>query len=502
MFRMTTFFTAPAFVVLMAGTAHAALTADQVWQSWKDAGATAGLTVSAATENKDGGSLTLNGVSIVPTGAASGLTISDMVLTEEADGSVTITPGADIAVDLAGEGTAGSIKLTHEGLTLKASEGDGGALVYGYGAKALNLVFDSTYPATSFDGSDAGKASSNGTIGFTDLTGVYSDTPGTNRTFGFDIAAGKLSYNVVTADPGMKTKTTSTSETADVAIALDAAMPAAMSLFAIAAPADFGTALQEGLSLSMSTKQGTSIGTASMEDEVFPYNMAINAGPGEATGVFNKDTFDIQSKGEGLSLEMTSTALPLPVKITSGPVVFGMTSPVMAKDAAAPYGFVMKLSQFTVNEEAWAMVDPGGALKRDPADLAIDVSGMAKIDFIDLMAAEETGATPAMPAPETLDIKEMTLKIAGAAFMGTGAFTFDNSMGVPMPLGEANVSLTGGNALIDGLIATGMVTEEDAMGARMMMGAFMSPTAEADSLTSKIEAKEGGAIFVNGQRVQ
>ena len=43
MFRMTSCFVAPAFVVLMGGTAHAALTADQVWQSWKDAGAMAGL---------------------------------------------------------------------------------------------------------------------------------------------------------------------------------------------------------------------------------------------------------------------------------------------------------------------------------------------------------------------------------------------------------------------------------------------------------------------------
>jgi hypothetical protein len=82
---------------------------------------------------------------------------------------------------------------------------------------------------------------------------------------------------------------------------------------------------------------------------------------------------------------------------------------------------------------------------------------------------------------------------------GTGAFTFDNSMGIPMPLGEANVTVTGANALIDGLIATGLLSEDDAMGARMMMGMFMVPGANADELTSKIEAKEGMQILVNGQ---
>jgi hypothetical protein len=68
MFRMTSLFGRSGPCFLMSGTAHAALTADQVWQSWKDAGALVGLTVSAATENNAGGVLTLNGVSIAPEG--------------------------------------------------------------------------------------------------------------------------------------------------------------------------------------------------------------------------------------------------------------------------------------------------------------------------------------------------------------------------------------------------------------------------------------------------
>jgi hypothetical protein len=423
MFRMTTFLAAPAFALLMSGTAHAALTADQVWQSWKDAGALAGLTVSAATENNDGGELTLNGVSIAPAGMA-GMTISDMVLTEQDDGSVTITPGTDIGIDLTGEGTTGAVKLTHDGLELTAREGDGGALVYDYAAAALDVTFDSAYPATSFDGTDAGEATMKGAVGFAGLSGSYSDTPGTNRSFGLDIMADTLTYDVGSDDPGLQMKTTSVSETADVEMSFDVAMPSTMSLLAMTALADFGTALQEGLSVTVSTKQGTSIGSASQEDQFFPYQMAINAGPGKATGVFNKDTFNIKSSGDGLSLEMTSTAMPVPVKINSGPVEVGMTFPVIAPDTAGDFGLIFKLSQFTVNEEAWAMVDPGGALKRDPADLSIDVSGKTTFDFVGLMQAEETGVAPPIPAPESLNITDVTLKLAGAAFAATGAFTF------------------------------------------------------------------------------
>jgi hypothetical protein len=35
-----------------------------------------------------------------------------------------------------------------------------------------------------------------------------------------------------------------------------------------------------------------------------------------------------------------------------------------------------------------------------------------------------------------------------------------------------------------------------------MMGMFFTPGADADSLTSKIEARAGGELWVNGQRLR
>ena len=40
------------------------------------------------------------------------------------------------------------------------------------------------------------------------------------------------------------------------------------------------------------------------------------------------------------------------------------------------------------------------------------------------------------------------------------------------------------------------------MGVRMAMGAFMVPGSEPDSLTSKVEFKEGFSVFANGQQIQ
>ncbi|MFO1201269.1 MAG: DUF2125 domain-containing protein [Tabrizicola sp.] len=480
----------------MSGTAHAALTADQVWQSWKDAGALVGLTVSAATENNSGGVLTLNGVSIAPAGGT-GLTISDMTLTEQSDGSVTIAPGADIGVAMAGD-TEGSVKLTHDGLTITAHEADGG-VAYDYAAAKLDLAYTATYPGMSMDGSEAPKANASGDVSFANLSGTYSDTPGTNRTFGLDIKADTLAYTTTSDDPGMQMKQTSTSSTAGVDMSMDFALPSTIALAAIATPADFTQALNEGLSFSLAAKQGESSGSVKQESPMMPMDLVMKAGGGEGSVLFNKDTFSMKSMAAGLEIESGAGMMPVPVKVTSGPMEFGLTSPVIATETAGDYGFLLKLSQFSVNEEAWAMFDPQGALAHDAAEIAIDFSGKTKIDLPGVMMAEETGGTPPVPAPESLNITELGLKVAGAALAGTGAFTFDNSMGMPMPLGEANITVTGANALIDGLIKTGLMSEDDAMGARMMMGMFMVPGANPDELTSKIEAKEGMQILVNGQ---
>ena len=496
MFRMKSYLAAPAVAFLMSGTAHAALTADQVWQSWKDAGALVGLTVSAATENNSGGVLTLNGVSIAPEGMA-GLTISDMTLTEQSDGSVAIVPGADVGVTMKGD-TEGSVKLTHDGLTLTAHEADGG-VAYDYAAAKLDVVYDTSYPGMSLDGSEAPKVTAAGTVGLTNLSGTYSDTPGANRTFGWSLKADTLAYDTTSDDPGMEMKQTSTSTTQGIDMALSFALPSTIALAAIASPADFTTALNEGLSFSLTAKQGESTGTMKQESAFMPMDLVMSAGGGEGSVLFNKDSFSMKSTAAGLNIETGAGMMPVPVKVVSGPMEFGLTTPVIATEAAGDYGLLLKLTDFSLNEEAWAMFDPQGALKRDAAQIAIDISGKTKIDLPAVLAAEGTGAVPPVPAPESLNITELGLKVAGAALAGTGAFTFDNSMGMPMPLGEANVTVTGANALIDGLIATGLMSEDDAMGARMMMGMFMVPGANPDELTSKIEAKEGMQILVNGQ---
>jgi hypothetical protein len=106
----------------------------------------------------------------------------------------------------------------------------------------------------------------------------------------------------------------------------------------------------------------------------------------------------------------------------------------------------------------------------------------------------------------SFDLSALLVRFVGAELSGNGALTFDNNdlttfNGMPAPTGQINLKLLGANALIDNLIAMGLLPEDQAMGARMMMGMFARPGTEPDSLTSTLEFKDGG-FFANGMRLQ
>ena len=76
--------------------------------------------------------------------------------------------------------------------------------------------------------------------------------------------------------------------------------------------------------------------------------------------------------------------------------------------------------------------------------------------------------------------------------------TFD---GMPAPEGKAAFTLKGMQALLDKLVAAGLLPQEQATGARMMIAMF-SHAAGEDEVTSEIEVKKTGEVTVNDQRVQ
>ncbi|MFC3119058.1 DUF2125 domain-containing protein [Jhaorihella thermophila] len=118
---------------------------------------------------------------------------------------------------------------------------------------------------------------------------------------------------------------------------------------------------------------------------------------------------------------------------------------------------------------------------------------------------EQTGMPPG--ELHALTINDLRLSAAGAAVTGKGDFTFDNSDlqsfgGVPRPEGTVKLQIIGANGLIDRLIQMGLVSEDEAMGFRMMLGMLAVPGDGPDTLNSTIEVNEQGQVLANGQRIK
>ena len=126
--------------------------------------------------------------------------------------------------------------------------------------------------------------------------------------------------------------------------------------------------------------------------------------------------------------------------------------------------------------------------------------------MLDAEALENLGGTPPGEL-NSVTLEGLTIEAAGSKITGTGAFEFDNSdmdsfEVFPRPEGALNLQVSGANGLIDKLIQMGVLAEQDAMGARMMLSMFTVPGAAPDSMSSKIEITGEGHILANGQRIK
>ncbi|RNF34405.1 hypothetical protein A7A09_010945 [Paracoccus methylarcula] len=111
-------------------------------------------------------------------------------------------------------------------------------------------------------------------------------------------------------------------------------------------------------------------------------------------------------------------------------------------------------------------------------------------------------ASPEMPfEPQSVKINVITLKAVGVDANVTGDLTIPQD--AQQPVGIVEGDFTGINALLDKLVSMGLVPQDQLMGARMMLAMFAKPVeGNPDQLQTKLEFKEDGSIFANGQQVQ
>lgn len=503
-------------VLLSSTMLHAQITAPDVWQDWQATLAASGAgALVVGSEDYSNGTLTLRDLALTLTEdeAEVALSLPELVLTEQGDGSVAITMSARMPVQVTSEsedGTPVAMQMEAEQPDLAiTATGTPDALHYALDVPlfALNLlsldVEERDYEAT-------------GRFALTDITGDYaSRQQDALVAVDYDIAATRAEFTLDLTEVDATAKPARTIAL-NVTGGVDAPQSAAaMTLPENAAGLDDAEALAAGFTLDGTQSAGATEVQFSVTENglVTEGNFAAAA----TSAVAKAGGIDIAYGMEmtDLALAMTGGELPFPLSFTAARVGVDVAMPIAPSETASPYAFDLDLAELSLNEEVWALFDPDQTIPRDPATLRLDLAGLASVIDADAPAsaagkpgmADTDGLSDDMPLPaqiQTLDINDITLAFGGARIAASGALAFDPEDwagdDMPMPVGTIDLALNGLNGLSQKLSALGLIPADQVMMGMMMLGMFTIPTGD-DEMSSEIEFTEGGGITANGQSV-
>ncbi|MEX5728078.1 hypothetical protein Ga0609869_001431 [Rhodovulum iodosum] len=497
-----------------AGPAAAELTAAGVWGSLKGMAESYGQQITA-TETVEGDSLVVRDVSVtietspieLPEGGSQSSTasgaIAEIVFTETGDGAVRITmaPEGVLAVNsearMNGETARSDVTMRMRQTGLEAvATGSPGDITYRFTAPEVGMTMDQM----TVDGETA-PAQMQMTAG--GVSGMYRITGTDSRTILSDFAADSAGFDFDLSDPAAGTAVKIVATVGALTSASRSVLPPQMD------GTDMARMLKAGFSSEGNIAYGPLQMTADVTEAGAPTRMAMASTGGRFDFALDSDQIVYRTAQSGTEMMVSGAQIPFPqlaMQIEEG--AFGLTMPTAQGEEPGDFGLLTRLQGLTVDEALWSMIDPAGALPRDPATLVIDLSGKARMlaDLFDPMAIAELQGQP--PAElQSLDVNALQLSVAGADLSGAGAFSFDNSdttpfNGMPKPTGGLSLRLTGANALLDKLVAMGLVPQDQATGFRMMLGMFAKPGEGADTLVSDIQVTEDGQILANGQRLR
>lgn len=480
--------------LLAANPALADVTPEEVWQNWQDFVTSSGSTITTANTSRDGDTLIVTDFKSAFDGLeGKGETvIGEVRLRDKGDGTVELTIAEEITFSSASPGidgakafaATGSIKMPGLVGTVSGSADD---MAYAFNVPRAEITMDPTE-----DGKPAGKLG----LLLSDSTSTYHLTgPADAKTLDGAFTAASAAVNLNFSDDD--TNFAGSMNMADLS-------GSTKGTFAGTEEDDFAIALSKGFAI----ETGLSFGALNYDFDIIDESGPAKLIGGSEGGSFQVaiDAAQMLLSGGGKNVEITFSGAQIPfpeVKLAYAESGFNLTMPLGKSDAPQDFSFLTKLVDLKVSDEIWGMFDPTAVLPRDPATVVVDMSGQAILKS-DLMSTPE-GAPPDAELL-SLGVNDLTARFAGAELTGKGAFTFDNSDletygGMPAPTGSLAMQLTGGNGLLDKLVAMGLVPEDQAMGARMMIAMFAKAGEGDDVLTSTLEFKDKH-FYANGQQLQ
>lgn len=495
---------------LVAQMAWADLTPADVWGDWQQYMEGMGYTVTA-TQSADGDTLTVSDISFgmqIPDNQGDmQMEIGTMQFQQQSDGTVAVILPDSMPMSMnmtppEGQGAPVqmSMTITQTGHTMVAS-GSPEQIISTYAADTMGIILNQIV----VEGTTMGDEAMQMNMLASDVSNITTMT-GQGETRGYDqrSTVSSVTYEMVVAPPDEPATVNMQGEMQTLAFETKGTVPNTLTNVA-----DMSAMIAAGFDVKGSFTYGSGQTAIAVEDPQSG-EMAFNtSSDGGTLGV------EMGEAGLAYLVEQTNTKvsakvsnLPFPVDLSMAKTAFNLMMPVSPSDDPQDFAFGLTMGDFEMSDMIWGIFDPTSQLPRDPATIALDLTGTAKM-FIDFLNPESAAmmATQTPGELETLKMNNLVVDLAGARLDGSGDFTFDNTdtttfPGMPKPVGEVNLSLVGGNGLMDKLVAMGLLPQDQAMGARMMMGLFAVPGDAPDSLSSKIEFNEEGQVLANGQRIQ
>lgn len=493
--------------MLLSTTAWADLTPAQVWGDWKQYMQGMGYTVTA-TEAESGGNLEVSDMVLVlaidDADDAMTMNIGTVNFNQNADGSVSIIVPDTLPITMNIESTGADPEMTMQMTYSQADHsmtvsGEPNAMTYTYEAGSGSFGVDEMIIDGESFGPDAMKID----VSMTGISSVSTMNVSDMRAYKQDGTIEAVAYDIFVKNPEQTGQVALSGGVANVVMDAGGMIP-----LATTDATDMSAMIKAGFDISGNFTYDEGNTAVDFQDEIEGNFAGTTSSQGGTLGVeMGPDGLVYSGAQTDMKMNLTVADLPFPIDLSMAKGAFNLAMPVLKSDEEQDFAFGITLGDFVMSDLIWGIFDPAAQLPRDPATIDLDLTGKAKllIDYLDPNAAEQmTGAPGEINA---LTMNRLTVDAAGAKLEGTGDVTFDNSdmttiPGMPKPEGAVNLSLAGGNTLLDKLVGMGLLPEDQAMGARMMMGLFAVPGTEPDTLSSKIEFTEDGQILANGQRIR
>lgn len=483
---------------LSAPPVFADLSPQDVWDAWSKYFSDSGMEVTA-TLTQEGDSLRIADMTLPFTDEESegSLVFDDIVFTALDADTVSITLGEKIIAS--GRDSEGEVSLTMRLSQTNAemlASGSPENLTLSHRADAMSLtvdevVADQTLPMT---------------IEFSTKNSVGSTTLSSDDRLSYTDQSGELSEMQVTfafADP-------ETSSNIDFNVSMTGLKFAGKNALPIGGdPADFPAQIANGLLYSSDSSLSSLSFKAAGQDEDGPFEITADLGATTAKAALSGDGLAYSGSQDSAKIWMNLPTIPLPLEASLGKSGIEVTVPFSASDEEQDVKIGLKISELALSEVIWGMADPAGVMDHAPLSLDLGVSAKAKLtaslyDEAAMTDFAASGLPPIEPISATIDALSFTG--LGLMISGVGGVEFNGApspmtAGLPAPVGNITIEAKGVESLMNTLISSGMIPEEEAMMPRMMMGILAEKIGE-DHLRSNIEMNAEGHILVNGQRMQ